>query len=239
MLHGQSGIKTFARRLYCLTRLHRIACDDGVPKSFTNCLISSAVNIVIHCVSEFSKKYPNIFIDVVVVTGASQIRAINNNEADIHITFSSLLVKHSQLNCLELMREHFSLLFCENFDKDINPNDLSALKNLPLVSYLKSEAPFLTDRIFEICRNRNLEPINIHWCNSMPSVLIAVKAGLGFTVSPVSGDGFQDGLRVIPLEGADTIFDHSIGWRQNSNNHATAFFLDVVKKLYPACKTIN
>lgn len=197
--------------------------------------VQASIDTVVSCLSLFAKRYPNIFTDVELVTGATQMNAINNDDADIYFTFSSLLKSYEQMECKILTRTDFALLLPETYMGAVDIHDFSFLKDMPLVSEMRSEAPFLAERVLQICHNRKLRPSNIHWCSSALSLLIAVRSGLGFAINPLptSSSGFSDEIRMIKLDGDDTAADNSIGWKRNTKNLATKYFLDIIHELYP------
>jgi hypothetical protein len=93
----------------------------------------------------------------------------------------------------------------------------------------------LAKRVLQILKARNLEPSNTLWCKSAMSLFISVRSGLGFAINPASEQtiAFADALRIEALDGDDVVADDSIGWKKNTKNLATQYFLKVVRNLYP------
>lgn len=196
--------------------------------------VQGCLKAAVRCLSTFAKRFPNIRIEADVVTGAEQITSINHNDADIYISFSSLLCSYPQLEWQMLQRKSYSLLMPAGSEPVGNTDDLSHLANIPFICERDTDAPFLVSQIMEICKNRGLEPSNIHWCNSAISQLLAVKCGLGFSMTPSPhGDAFTDDLTIVPISGEDAMADDSIGWRKDSSNQAVPYFLQVMRELFP------
>lgn len=195
--------------------------------------VQGCLEPMLRCIPIFTRRYPNIKIEADIVTGAQQITSISHNDADIYISFSSLLESNPQIEWQLLQRKSYSLLMPAGSEPVEDTNDLSHLAETPFICERDTDAPFLVNQIMEICRNRGLRPTNIHWCNSAISQLLAIKCGLGFSLTPSPrGGSFTDDLTIIPISGDDAIADDSIGWRKNNGNQAVPYFLEVVREVF-------
>jgi DNA-binding transcriptional LysR family regulator len=194
----------------------------------------SAIEPLTSLLRIFSKEYPNIRVEHDIVTGSRMISSINEGNGDVFFSFESLLEEHAQLDRRILTKEHYRLMFANDYNLDVDINDLSSLEELPLVSEMSTEAPLLVKKIFKILEHRNFKPKKIHWCNSAIAMQIAVRAGLGFTVYPTSDSesGLSSSLRIIELEGDDASSDTSIGWCKDNTNEAVVIFMNTCKKHY-------
>lgn len=194
-----------------------------------------SIEITAQLLSLFREHYPDIQADADVVTGIEQMNAIENGSADIIISFSSLIRNYSHMSCRVISEDRYALLYRPGVLPAVAPNDLSPLAGYPFVCELRTRAPFLTGKLFELCRARGLEPVNVHWCDSAISMLLMLKSGLGFALTPTSARAnFVDGLEQLPLDGDDAVSDCAIGWRKDTHNQAVKFFLDVISQYYPA-----
>lgn len=225
-----------ARDLVARTRLaHSRVYDiahgkDGHLRILT---VQGCMDAIMRCVPVFSQRYPNIKIEADMVTGAEQISSIIHDDADIYISFSSLLDSNPQIEWQLIQRKSYSLLMPAGSDPIEDTSDLSHLADTPFICERDTDAPFLVSQIMEICRNRGLVPKNIHWCNSAISQLLAIKCGLGFSLTPSPHSGvFTDDLTIIPISGEDAIADDAIGWRRNTGNQAVPYFLEVVREVF-------
>lgn len=192
------------------------------------------VETTARCLSLFREIYPGIQVDADVVTGIEQMNAIENGSADIIISFSSLIRNYSYMSCRVIANERYALMYRPGVLPPVTQDDLSPLADFPFVCELRTRAPFLTDKLFALCRARGLDPVNVHWCDSGISVLLILKSGLGFSLTPASDqENFVEGLEQIPLEGDDAVSDCAIGWRRDTHNQAVKFFLDAISRHYP------
>lgn len=179
------------------------------------------------CLAHFHQLYPGILVNMDVVTGAGQMDAVEHNTADILITFSSLILNYPQMECRIMREDRYAILHAPGLLPAFDPNDLSALSEIPLVCELKLQAPFMTGNILNICRNRGLEPVNVHWCSSAMAHLLALRAGFGWGMTPTCQRAcFIEGLEMIPLEGDDVKTDCAVGWQRQTTNQSVQFFLE-------------
>lgn len=186
------------------------------------------------CLFKFAQRYPNVKIEADVVTGAEQMDAISNDEADIFISFDSLLSTYPQIERRTLRRKYYGLLLPVSWDLCTDTSDLSHLANIPFICERDTVAPFLTNKIIQICKNRNLVLSDIHWCNSATSQILAVKSSLGCSITPTTHPGaFTDDLRIIPIRGEDAIADDTVGWKKGTGNQAVTCFLEVIQEMFP------
>jgi DNA-binding transcriptional LysR family regulator len=214
------------------TRVYEAA--NGIQGHLKILTVQGSLRVTTKIISLFAQRYPKIRVDADIVTGAEQMRSINTGDADLIISFSTLLNSYPQLEYRTLERHPFYLLLPPGYELPKTTDDLSGLREYSLLCERDSEAPFLVSRVLDLCRRRKLNPEDIHWCNSGVSQLLSVRCGLGFAITAAPDAGaFTEQLHAVPIEGDDAMADDSIGWFKNSGNQALPYFLGVVRELYP------
>ena len=200
--------------------------------------VHGAANTCIRAVSAFSEKHPEVKINLDIVNGAEQMNAISSAGADLFFSVENLLRTFPQLEVVRLEENPFHLILNDELFPDLRrTDDLSVLGQTPMICEKDSHAPFLTGKVLEICRVRNLTPKNINWCNSSISQIMAVHCGLGFAVLPAMTYNYvQSGLRFLPILGDDAKNDTSLGWFKNTGNQAVYYFLEGLPGLFRSLK---
>ncbi|MCD8099671.1 MAG: LysR family transcriptional regulator [Oscillospiraceae bacterium] len=184
--------------------------------------------------SEYSSRYPDVRLDLDFSTGKSQIAAINSGEYDFYFSFESLLKYCKNLEYLNTFTDRYYLFVPSEKAHTVDANKFSTLGNLPLVTELHSEGPFLVNQMMDILHARGYDTENIIGCKDIHSVAVFVNAGMGFTLLPftMSRSICTDRLISFFINGDDAQVVNAVGWEPDNCNNAAISFRNLLYELY-------
>ena len=196
--------------------------------------ISTLDHVVHRVLAVFSRRCPQVQIDLEFSTGMVQMSAINKGEYDFYFSFQTLLQSNESLSYLVTDEDRFHLFVPDTFAGRVDPDDFTSLAPLPLITDSRSEGPFRVDQVFSICRARGFDTGNIIACNDLRAVAAFTNAGMGFTLFPgAAGKSINtEHVRSFPIPGDDALTVNAVGWDPRSGNSAAAEFLAVLRELY-------
>ncbi|MCD8254479.1 MAG: LysR family transcriptional regulator [Oscillospiraceae bacterium] len=188
--------------------------------------------------SVYSKRCPDVQIDLDISTGKNQIAAINSGNYDFYFSFESLLQYYGRLEYLTTFTDSYYLFVPSERAHHIDVNKFSTLQELPLVTELRSEGPFLVNQILEILKNRDYSADNIISCKDLHSVTTFVNAGMGFTLLPFTMARCicTDHLSSFFISGDDAKIVNAVGWNPDNSNNAVTSFRSLLYELFPQGK---
>jgi DNA-binding transcriptional LysR family regulator len=208
--------------------------SQGKQGNIKICAVQSSVEALTQCLSVFSKRYPDIQVELDIGTGLKQLKAINSDSYDFYFSFVSLLQSIDTLDYLITDRDRFSLVVHKDDAPNIDVNNFLTLKKLNLISELHAEGPFLVDKVVDICRHRGLDIEHIDGFSSFLSVIISVNAGMGFTIFPndMAESCYGKNIAIIPIPGDDAIIENAVGWNKNIKNIAAEKFMEISREVF-------
>lgn len=196
--------------------------------------VGATEHLIHRTLALFSRRYPNVEIDLDFCTGMVQLSAINKGEYDFYFSFESLLQSTQRLEYQVTDMDRFHLFVPGSYAHLVDINDFSALGDLPLVTESHSEGPFLVDRVFEICQTRGFDVGNLIACHDLRTVVAFINAGMGFTLLPrvVGRCVNTDHVVSFSIPGEDALTTNAIGWDPKNENNTAMEFIRVIRELY-------
>lgn len=195
--------------------------------------VPSSADFSLRCIPAFSKKFPQVHLDLEISTGTHQLYLMNKNACDCFHSFVDLLESVGRYNILKLDQGRFYILVNSEIAKTINANDFSSLSQYALLTEGHAEGPYLANKIQPLCREVGITPKSICHYKSFDGTLYAVNAGLGFGILPwdIDINHFND-LVAFPINAASAVYTNGLAWDPNSQNEALYNFIDIVKEQY-------
>lgn len=203
----------------------------GFLKIFT---VSSMEAQISKYLSEFNRRYKDIQISLDSGTGTQQIMAINKHAYDIYFSFSSLLEASGSLGTIPLESDIYAVYISDKYGSEVDLDDFSWLNGKNLITERRSEGPFLIKQTMTLMEAMGIETESIIPYPSTSTILMAVRAGIGFALLPskMNLGIVPEDILVIPVQMEEAIIHNSMGWHADSINIAAQKFIEVVKELY-------
>jgi DNA-binding transcriptional LysR family regulator len=101
-----------------------------------------------------------------------------------------------------------------------------------LISY-EAGYPLLYNHTLDVCRAQGYVPKNMSRFDKAESVLLAISAGLGFSILPsaLPAQYFPNSVDIIPITDMDTHRTYIAAWPRKITNPSAPLFLEVVKEV--------
>jgi len=208
--------------------------SEGLTGKITVCLINTSTFHLSRCLYEFTKKYPHVLIDIIMMKGEEMDQALQKGEFDFAFTDEMMYKEDERFDSVVTGVDRFHLVVPKAHPLDEMPRDLGALKDEPFVIINMFDAPTMHRKIMDICGNRGLVPNIICRYNRLEAVTIAIAAGVGITIMPgvFTRISPYSELKSFPLEGDDACLPSVAVWKKNSVNPAAPKFLEILLKKY-------
>jgi len=164
---------------------------DGEVGSLVVGTVTSEKRIVIRCLKEFSKRYPDVHIDLRSLGTAAQLLALH--EGRLHVGFLIPPLDDANLAVEIVAREPLVVALPRG-------HRLAAQQRIPLralagessILMPRALSPGYYDQIVSVCRNAGFSLHMVHQADNIYTALALVAAGLGVSLFPAS---MQDGKR--------------------------------------------
>ena len=204
--------------------------DGGQGKLKIGCDITS-MTFPSQCISEFSKNYPNVTIDLYRLNTDDLSRSISGGEYDFCFMPRDMVPESSEI---ETLSSHTDLLhIVAAVKKEGGELTLASLANSPLLLLSESAAPILYMEIMDLLRTFHVSPKTEITFDDLSSLCIAISSGMGISVLPRSIAEFISDKRIkhSVISEADTGIAYVTAWSKNIRNSVSDLFINTVKKL--------
>jgi len=198
--------------------------------------ISTVTSIEAHItgyIAEFNRRYKDIQISLDSGTGTKQIMAINKKSFDVYFSFSDLLESSGTLETLPLEPDMYAIYISDRYTPEVELDNFTWLNGKNLLTESRADGPFLISQTMALLESMGVEPANIIHYPSGATILMAVRAGLGFTLLPASMNlgALPPDILVIPVHLPDAVIGNSMGWHRDTKNVAALKFIELVKEM--------
>lgn len=203
--------------------------------------ISTSSNTLTACLSRFSKKYPDVFVDVTYNTGREQTLALGKNKFDAYFSPLAMLPDDYSLDYIITEWDRLALVVPKGHPITRSPDDFSLLKNERFLITSEAASPLMYSQIINVCSARELTPKIISRHEKAESIILSVGAGLGVSILPFSlTQVFKfDTFDVIPIKGEDAVRPYVFAWKKNSPNSSSVLFSEIVNEYVRNNSTVN
>jgi DNA-binding transcriptional LysR family regulator len=197
--------------------------------------VSTSAPVLIKCLDVFFKRYPDIVVDVSLNTGREQIHAMLEEKHDFHFAHAAMLPDDGRLDALVTHSDDLVIVVPKGHPLTQKPLPLSFTElesERFLISY-EVGYPLLYDHMLDVCREHNFVPRNMSRFDKAESVLLAISAGLGFSILPsaLPTTYFPKSVDIIPIADSDTHRTYIAAWPHKVTNPAAPLFLEVVREV--------
>lgn len=200
--------------------------------------VSTTSGTLASFLSEFSRQYPDIMIDITQNTGKTQTMAMMENRFDFHFTHLSMLPKDGRLDYIVTHRDELVLVVPKGHRLTQGKLDFDKLFQEKFIMLSQLESPQLYSNVMDVCAAHNTAPKVIHRYDRAESVLLSVGSGLGVAMLPTGliKASQSDTVDVIPLDPQGPKIEYVCAWNRQSKNPCSKIFLDVAKKYFQITK---
>lgn len=223
--YAQDIIDTLNKATSAVSQLH-----NGSGGRLRLAYDSTSVDYPAKCLRKFNKKYPDIAVEMVKLSGSDSESAINSTDYDFFFMLRDMLPDNDNIDSEITHKDNLKLLVPKSL-KTSGKNETGVnLKNQKFVLLSEFESPILYMEIMDIFRTFHFSPDSIVEFDDVRSVYMAVSAGMGVSVLP---SGLADSysatdVRAVDISGIETDLTYVMAWRKNNSNPAAHLFLKTV-----------
>ena len=157
--------------------------EGGQGKIKIGCDITS-MTFPSQCISDFSKHYPNISIDLCRLSTDDLSHSISGGEYDFCFMPRDMVPESSEIETISTHTD--SLLIVKAVDRKKRELSLSDISNERLLMMSEAAAPILYMEIMDLLRTFHVSPKSEITFDDLASLYIAISSGMGVSVLPRS-----------------------------------------------------
>ena len=204
--------------------------EGGQGKIKIGCDITS-MTFPSQCISDFSKHYPNISIDLCRLSTDDLSHSISGGEYDFCFMPRDMVPESSEIETISTHTD--SLLIVKAVDRKKRELSLSDISNERLLMMSEAAAPILYMEIMDLLRTFHVSPKSEITFDDLASLYIAISSGMGVSVLPRSVADFTSDKHISRrvIGEADTGIAYVMAWSKNIRNSAAELFIETVRKL--------
>lgn len=193
-------------------------------------VVSTGKYVMPYFLSAFIRQHQGVNLSMDVTNKATVIKNLENNQVDFALV--SVLPKHLQIECIELMENKLFLIGGKEQELKMEHHSIDIFRTIPLIY---REPGSGTRHIMEsFMKQHNLPFLKKMELTSNEAVKQAVIAGLGYSVMPIIGikNELKNGdLEIIPVGGFPINSTWQIIWMKGKKfSPAATSYLDYLKK---------
>ncbi len=192
---------------------------------------AASVDYPVKCLSAFTRKYPDIAVDMISLSGSEIAGALNSTDYDFYFMLRDMLPDNDSIASLVTSRDNLKLVVPYDFEVRGGSVKASGLKNQRFVLLSETESPILYMEIMDIFRTFHFSPDSIVEFDDVRSVFMAVSSGMGISVLPSQLVKNSPVRRIKSLEFGEIETDLAfvLAWRKDNSNPAAQLFLKTVR----------
>ncbi len=207
--------------------------EDGSQGHIAIAAVTTASETLSKCLSIFSKRYPNILVDINFTTGRGQSIIMNENKFDFYFAMRDMVPAGSTFDYLVSNEDRLCLALPKDHPMADKPVDFEALRNNRFVIISEAEGPALYSQIMTVCNAMKYQPRITNRYDTAETVLLAVGAGLGISILPevITKVFFAGNVVMKPIEAVGSGRTYVAAWHRQSVNPAAHLFLEVIQEV--------
>lgn len=193
---------------------------------------ATSVDYPVKCLKSFTKKYPEIAVDMVSVSGSELSAALNSSEFDFFFMLRDMLPDNDNLESEVTSKDTLKLLVPSDYEVKGDSVDGVSLKNRRFVLLSEAESPILYMEIMDIFRTFHFSPDSVVEFDDVSSVYMAVTSGMGISILPsqLIRDYKHPSVKSLNFSGIETDLTYVLAWRKDNSNPAAHLFLNTIKR---------
>lgn len=181
----------------------------------------------------FLNKYPNIDINIIDDNFGNLYDDLNNKNLDLLFSVDFNLNNIENFKFLHLNSEPLYVIMNKFHplakSKVLNRADLKKEK---FVFMYRKEVPLGYDTFVSNCMEFGFSPNIVKHCNSLESLSLLIKLGIGITILPkFHVSDFENDLRFIPLKNEMFKIDNVLIWNEGNISPTVNLFLNYLNSL--------
>lgn len=211
-----------------------IKTDSGYSGSLKIGFTSGhSTSIIYNLVKSFIKKYPDVDINIIDSNLGNLYDNLNNKTLDLVFSLNFNLNDIKNFKFLHLNSDYLYVIM--NKDHPFSHYETlcrSDLKNEKFVFLDRKEVPLGYDKFISNCITSGFSPNIVKHCNSLESLSLIIKLGIGITILPKFHIGnFENDLIFIPLKNEEFKIDNVLIWNDSNLNPTVNLFLKHIESL--------
>jgi DNA-binding transcriptional LysR family regulator len=208
---------------------------SGGKRHLSIATVSTSAPVLIRCLDVFFKRYPDVNVDVILNSGRDQIHAIREEKHDFHFAHAAMLPDDGRLDSLVTHADDLVIVVPKGHPLTQRPLpfDFEALGNERFLISYEAGYPIIYNHTMDVCRAHGYVPKNMSRFVTAESVLLAISAGLGFSILPsaLPAQYFPNSVDIIPITDMDTHRTYIAAWPRKTTNPSSSLFLEVVREV--------
>lgn len=227
--YAQDIIDTLNKATSVVNRL-----NSGKGGSLRLAYDSTSISCPTKMLKKFSKKYPDISVDMESLSGVDSLTAISGKDCDFYFMLRDMLPDSDDIDYVVTHKDTLSLIVSSDYKAKQNIMKAFDLKGQSFILLSETENPILYMEIMDIFRTFHFSPNTLDEFDDVSSVFMAVGAGRGVSVLPTRlVESFPLPLiKKLDLSGVETDLTYVMAWRKNNANPAAQLFLSTVKNCF-------
>ena len=197
--------------------------------------VSTSAPVLIRCLDVFFKRHPDINVDVILNNGRDQIHAMRDEKHDFHFAHAAMLPEDGRLDYLVTHTDNLVVVVPKGHQltRMPLPLDFKMLESERFLISYEAGYPLLYNHTLDVCRSLGYIPKTMSRFDKAESVLLAISAGLGFSILPsaLPAQYFPNSVDIIPITGMDTHRTYIAAWPRKETNPSSPLFLEVVREV--------
>jgi DNA-binding transcriptional LysR family regulator len=192
--------------------------------------ITSIAPIFLSVVQTFSRRYPEVELELHHLTQDALLGAFEQRMIDLSLSRALTPERRAHFD-EELVRiDHLEVIFPNKHplakQKKIK---LEQLASEPFVLLQRSEAPSLFDHVVASCRRAGFSPNIRHEPDRMSTVFVLVECGLGISLVPSDARGFERPRTIRRALSTNYPLPLYVAWPRGSESPIREAFLDILR----------
>ncbi|MGN0488515.1 MAG: LysR family transcriptional regulator [Ruminococcus sp.] len=191
---------------------------------------STSLNYPIKCLKKFTKKYPEISVDMFKLSGTESTSSMHSMDYDFYFMLRDMLPDSDDMESVITHKDSLSLLVPEKYNVKGKSIDSIDLKSQKFILLSEAESPILYMEIMDIFRTFHFTPDTVTEFDDVRSVYMAVGAGMGVSILPTQlvENYSQPSVKVIDFSNIETDLTYVLAWHKNNSNIAAHLFLKTI-----------
>lgn len=226
---AQDVVKTWERASFLVRQV-----SMGCPGTVSIAALPTSGYSLMRLLEEFSRRYPEVMIDIAQNTGLEQNRALMNNRFDFHFLQSNMLPEGEQMEHMVTHRDETVMLVPKGHPLASKPLDFYQLNFQRIIMLSEEQSPQLYRQVVQMFARHGLTPRVAQRYDKAETIVLSVTAGLGISFLPRGlVQAFNpSGVEMISLPGENLELTYVMAWPKLQNNPSARLFLEVARECF-------
>jgi DNA-binding transcriptional LysR family regulator len=224
--YARDVVSTLDRGAFAVERIRQ-----GASGIVSVAALTTTVSVVTQCIAAFSKRYPNITVDVQYNTGSSQLDCLSQRKYDFYFSQEESIPRDQGFDSIVTHQDTLVLAVPEDHSITTENYQPYLLASERLIMLSKEENPAIYAAIERLFVSAHLVPHVVQRYNKAESILLSVAAGMGIAFIPknLALTMNSKGTRLVELPNPPT-GNYVVAWHKESANPAARLFLETMKE---------